>query len=192
MIAIIVAARVIIVDSVWCCCDLTAVWWVPDHLSLLRIFMSGWIVYSINNCRNESVLFVIKFVYGDWISCTCGFSFLAKSLIYRLFYLDLSIYIVGYCSWVVTIILSHTTCWDHLCQPHFTLVSIFLCLVLCGLLYHPYRDLLCLQMVRLCLLLLLFQLGWPTVSVHTFLTMDGFMGKGVIWMMINVWKLSQI
>ena len=82
---IIVTAEVIIVGYVWCRCDLTAVWWVPDHLSWLRLFLMGCILYAINNCVNESVIFRVNFISGDWSSCIGGFPFLATPFIYRLF-----------------------------------------------------------------------------------------------------------
>ena len=40
---IIFTTRVIIVGEVLCCCGLTSVCWVPDHLSWLRLFLSGFI-----------------------------------------------------------------------------------------------------------------------------------------------------
>ena len=73
---IIFTDRVIIVTYVFCRCDLTAVWWVPDHLSWLCLFFSGFILYAINNFVNESVLFRVNFVSDDWSSCICGLTFL--------------------------------------------------------------------------------------------------------------------
>ena len=82
---IIVAAGVIIVGYICCRYDLTAVWWVTDYLSWLRLFLSGWILYAINNYGNESVLFRVNFVSGDWNSCIDRFTFISTLLIYRLF-----------------------------------------------------------------------------------------------------------
>ena len=82
---IIVATRVMIVGSIFCRCDLTAISWVLDHLSLLCLFMSGWVSYAINNCGNKLVLFRVNFVCGDRSSCIGGFIFLSTPFIYRLF-----------------------------------------------------------------------------------------------------------
>ena len=100
-----------------------------------------------------------------------------------------SVYIVEYRRWFATILLSHITLWDCLCQQHFNFDFNLLCLVIRGLLDHPYRGLICLQISRLCLLLLLYQLSWPAISVHTFLMMAGLLGKGMIELLIGVWKL---
>ena len=54
--SIIFGSRVIIIGYVWCLCYLTAVWWVPDHLVLLWLFLLGCILYKIQNCGNELVL----------------------------------------------------------------------------------------------------------------------------------------
>ena len=54
------------------------------------------------------------------------------------------VYVVEYFRWVVTILLYHTTWWDRLCQPHFHFDLYLICLVLHGLLEHPYRGLICL------------------------------------------------
>ena len=47
--------------------------------------MSGCILYAINNCGNESVLFGVNLVCGDGFSCIGGFTFIATLFIYRLF-----------------------------------------------------------------------------------------------------------
>ena len=54
---IIVATRVIMVGYICCCYYSTTVLWVPDNLNWLRLFMSVCILYAINNCDNELVLF---------------------------------------------------------------------------------------------------------------------------------------
>ena len=81
---IIVTTRVIIVGSVCCHCNLTSVWWIPNHLSCLRQFVLEWILYTFNNCGNESYLFGVNFGSGDRISCICSFTLLA-TFIYYLF-----------------------------------------------------------------------------------------------------------
>ena len=105
--------------------------------------------------------------------------------------MDISVYIVEYSSWVTTIIISHTTSWDCLFQPHFHFYFRFLCLNLRGILNHPYRNLLCLQIDRILTLLILSQLSWTGVSFHTFLVMSGSLVKVMSWLLINMWKLSQ-
>ena len=134
----------------------------------LIVAETSWFYLGITLCVvTEAVVLVVYF------SCYAVY-------LPHIFYLDISVYAVEYPSWVATIILSHTTWWDCLCQSHFNFDLYFLFLVLHGLLYYPYRDLLCLQIGRLCLLLLLYQLIWPAVSVHTFLLMAGFLGNSVI------------
>ena len=91
---IIVAAGVIIVWYILYCCDSTSVWWVLDHLSWLGIFISGCLLYAMNNCGNKSVLFGVNFVCGDWSSCIGGFPFLTTPFIYRLFSISIFQYML--------------------------------------------------------------------------------------------------
>ena len=58
----------------------------------MQAHLSEWILYTSNNCGNESVLFRINFVCGDWSSCIGGFTFLSTPFIYHL----LSIWIFQY------------------------------------------------------------------------------------------------
>ena len=50
---IIVAAKFMIIGSVFCHCDWTSVLWVLDHMSWLGVFLSGFILYAINNCATS-------------------------------------------------------------------------------------------------------------------------------------------
>ena len=61
---------------------------------------------------------------------------------------------------------------------HFDLY--FLCLVLRGLIDHPYHGLFCIQILHICLLFILSQPSWPHVSIYNFLMISGFLGKAVI------------
>ena len=82
---IIVAAGIIIIGAIFYHCDLTAVWLVTDNLSWLQMFLSGYILYAINNFGNESVLFGVIFICGDWSSYIGVFTFIYIPFIYRLF-----------------------------------------------------------------------------------------------------------
>ena len=101
---IIVATRVMIVGSIFCRCDLTAILLVPDHLSWLRLFVSVCILYAINNCVKRSVMFGVNFVSGEW-STSIGDCFSCYAVhLPHILYLDISVWVVDYCSWVATII----------------------------------------------------------------------------------------
>ena len=49
------------------------------------MFLSGCVLYAINNFDNKSVLFGVIFICGDWSSSIGGFIFISIPFIYRLF-----------------------------------------------------------------------------------------------------------
>ena len=75
---IIFTARVTIIRAVFRCCGLTNICWVPD-MCWLRMFLLRFVLYAINNCRNESVLSGVVFVSCYWSIWVGGFSFLVAT-----------------------------------------------------------------------------------------------------------------
>ena len=61
-------------------------------MSLLQLFMSGYILYTINNCGNDTVLFGVNLIFGDGSICIGGFTFLATPFKYHLFFIWISQY----------------------------------------------------------------------------------------------------
>ena len=91
--------------------------------------------------------------------------------------------LAGYFSihcWVLQPILDNLYFSYHLVGLLISTPFYFLCLVLHVLLNHVYRDLLFLQICRICLLFLLYQLSWPACFIHNFLMIVRSLRKGVV------------
>ena len=177
---IIVASGFIIVSYLFWRFDSTANWFVPDHLSWLRLFMSGCI------CTPLIILATSRFCLGlTYFVVTEAVVLVVFLFLLRRLFTPCSLAgSVSIRCWVSQLSLIHYSFPYHLVGS--LMLTPFPLWILFSLSLSPrpprppLHGILFLKIIHICLLFLLSQLSLPAVYVHTFLIMAGFLGKFVI------------